>query len=530
MPDRRDAAVRSIRASLTNAYATALILTVVACALVLVTLRQEGLRAELRQTVLFEQLQQRVMSIADQVVRAITVARSTGTEPVVAQEGRLTVPRMSQRMEAFLSVVDGYVLVQDSTGYDIYASAMVRAMSTEARDQFSAAARQSVNGRPPAVIWTADDRIMLAAREVPLSPNARYRVFAGLSASTASGSTGQDFTLLWLIPLLVAVSIFFAWTIAGRSFRPIERLVDQVEAITDGRSLHRRLNLGAAGIELGRLATTLNEMIERLETSFGGLRRFTADASHELKTPLAVMRADIERAMTTGSSTERAIALEEALEQVTRMADLVDSLLTLARADEGRFEVYREPVQAGPLVREVVETARLLAEEAELTIDAPVIEEADVLGDLPRLRQLMLNLVTNAIKYTPKGGRVTIGLTRGEEVVTFSVEDSGIGIAAADLPHVFERFWRADRVRSRGSERGGFGLGLAISHWIALAHGGHLSVQSRLGRGSTFSVVLPLAGAPGSGMTGEYPVIDSPEAIPGLLGTDRGGAPPLYAD
>jgi len=196
------------------------------------------------------------------------------------------------------------------------------------------------------------------------------------------------------------------------------------------------------------------------------------------------------------------------------MADLVDSLLTLARADEGRFDLYREPVQLGPLVREVVETARLLGEEGELTIDAPLIEEAEVLGDLTRLRQLMLNLVTNAIKYTPRRGRVTITLARGEEVVSLSVVDTGIGIAAADLPYVFERFWRADRVRSRASERGGFGLGLAICHWIAQAHGGQLSVQSRLGRGSTFTVTLPLAGAPGSGMTGEYPAVEpSADAI-----------------
>jgi len=290
-------------------------------------------------------------------------------------------------------------------------------------------------------------------------------------------------------------------------------MVDQVEAISDGRSLHRRLNIGAAGQELARLAGTLNEMIGRLETSFGALRRFTADASHELKTPLAGIRADVERAMSpTTTDTEQAIALEEALQQVTRMADLVDSLLTLARADEGRFDLVREPVQLGLLVREVVETARLLGEDQELIIDAPTIEDAEVLGDLTRLRQLLLNLVTNAIKYTPREGRVTIALVRGEEVVTLTVEDTGIGIAAADLPYVFERFWRADRVRSRESE-GGFGLGLAICQWIVTAHGGHLSVQSRLGRGSSFIVTLPLAGAPGSGMTGEYPSIEVNAAI-----------------
>jgi two-component system, OmpR family, sensor kinase len=301
------------------------------------------------------------------------------------------------------------------------------------------------------------------------------------------------------------VSVLFAYIIAGRAFRPIDRIIDQVEAITDGRSLHRRLAIGAAGEELARLSATLNAFIERIETSFGALRRFTADASHELKTPLTVMRADVERAMSPDADeTERAEALEEALQQVTRMADLVDSLLTLARADEGRYDLFREPIELAPLVREVVETARLLGEVGEIVIEAPQLDNAEVLGDVTRLRQLFLNLVTNAIKYTPARGTVEIMLCRDDEAVRFVVRDTGIGIAAADLPYVFERFWRADRVRSRGSERGGVGLGLAISQWIVQAHSGTIEVQSRLGRGSTFTVTLPLAGAPGSVMTGEY--------------------------
>jgi len=260
----------------------------------------------------------------------------------------------------------------------------------------------------------------------------------------------------------------------------------------DGRSLHRRLAVDGAGDELMRLNETLNEMIARLETSFGALRRFTADASHELKTPLAVLRADVERAMSASpQSNEQLIALEEALQETRRMSDLVDSLLTLARADEGRFDVVREPVALEPLVREVFESAVILGEDAGLTVSLPVVEPATVLGDAPRLRQLCMNLVMNAVKYTPRGGRIDVSLSHRLDGVTFSVRDTGVGIGATDLPHIFERFWRADRVRSRASERGGFGLGLAISQWIAQAHGGSITATSRLGRGSLFTVHLP---------------------------------------
>jgi signal transduction histidine kinase len=300
--------------------------------------------------------------------------------------------------------------------------------------------------------------------------------------------------MLVVIPLILIAFIGISYFVTGRALEPIDELMNEVEAITDGRSLHRRLPADLGSEELSRLGNTLNAMISRLETSFGALRRFTADASHELKTPLTVLRADVERAMHPGArGTEAMQALEEALQETTRMSDLVDSLLTLARADEGRFDIHREPVQLGPLVRDVYETAMILGEEAGLTVSMSVLEEGLVDGDARRLRQLFLNLITNAIKYTPTGGRVELSLSQrvGDEIA-FTVRDTGIGMSAADLSHVFERFWRADRARSRTSERGGFGLGLAISQWIAQAHGGRIAVQSRLGRGSVFTVTLPL--------------------------------------
>ncbi|HEX7938007.1 MAG TPA: HAMP domain-containing sensor histidine kinase, partial [Gemmatimonadaceae bacterium] len=252
-----------------------------------------------------------------------------------------------------------------------------------------------------------------------------------------------------------------------------------------------------------RLAETLNRMIGRLQTSFGALRRFTADASHELKTPLTVVRADVERAMhPSAGNEERMQALEEAMQEIARMSDLVDSLLTLARADEGRFDLHTEALHLEPLVTDVFETAVILGEDAGVTVSLPLVEDAVVLGDATRLRQLFLNLITNAIKYTPRGGHVEITLSlRNNGEVGFAVKDTGVGIAAADLPHLFDRFWRADRVRSRrpigdgrgATDRGGFGLGLSIAQWIAQAHGGTLTAQSRLARGSTFTVLLPIA-------------------------------------
>jgi signal transduction histidine kinase len=281
----------------------------------------------------------------------------------------------------------------------------------------------------------------------------------------------------------------------GNAFRPVDQLINEVEAITDGRSLHRRLPADASNDELSRLGITVNAMLTRLESSFAALRRFTADASHELKTPLTVLRADVERAMHPSTNrAERMVALEEALQETARMSDLVDSLLTLARADEGRFDIYPLPIELEPLVREVYETAVILGEDAGLRLSLPTLENAVVMGDRTRLRQLLLNLVTNAIKYTPSGGRVELTVVRRpDDEIAITVRDTGIGISASDLPHVFDRFWRADRVRSRASERGGFGLGLSISQWIVQAHGGTITVQSRLGRGSLFTVVLPTA-------------------------------------
>jgi signal transduction histidine kinase len=396
-----------------------------------------------------------------------------------------------------LDAIGGYIAAFDENNVLVYRSAEVASLSGPSVDSLNAAFAQVLRtgGRTWARtrVGAGDGRaLVVVLRTDPDPPYRRYRVFAGVEARPTRAALELLGSVVLALPLVIAVSVLAAYRISRAVVEPLEALTSEVVAISDGRSLHRRLPVLTEKDELGRLATQLNSMIERLETSFGALRRFTADASHELKTPLTVLRADVERAMhAPPHSTEQLVALEEALQETTRMANLVESLLTLARADEGRFDLHREPVELEPLVRDVFETALILGEEAGLTVTLPVVEHATVLGDQTRLRQLFLNLVTNAIKYTPRGGDIELSLVCSDHEATFSVRDTGIGISAADLPHVFDRFFRSDRARSRLDERGGFGLGLSISQWIAQAHGGSLTAQSRLHRGSTFTVTLP---------------------------------------
>lgn len=489
--------MRPIRTRITMAFAGAFIASLFVFAVAILIARRDAAIAEIA-----ERAQQEV----EQTVRLMERTRSAGDAYAKVEADSLFAPGVTTPMTRFLDVLGDYVIVLDERDQPLYTSPRVRdLMSFDDYEALVAAASAMRDTAQTAKVYLSyvRDEVIIAMRDREVQGASSIdRVFVGVSSAPATLAPRQLVgTMLFFGPLLIVASVWWAYVIAGRAFRPIDRMVNQVKDITDGRSLHRRLAIGAAGTELTRLAVTLNEMIERLETSFGALRRFTADASHELKTPLTVLRADVERAMSpTTRKDERAVALEEALQQVTRMAELVNSLLTLARADEGRLEVVQDLIALDDLAREVVETARLLGEEAGLQIDGDQIEPAFVRGDLVRLRQLFLNLVTNAIKYTSHGGRVTISLTRVGEQAHFSVRDTGIGIAAADLPYVFDRFWRADRSRSRAVERSGYGLGLAISQWIAHAHGGSLTVQSRLGRGSTFTAQLPVV--PEESLTG----------------------------
>lgn len=498
----------SIRTRITASYAFAFAGTMFAFSAVVWAERRDVAQLDLRD---------RAAAVADLGIRVLSQTGVTN-EPLTIKTRRGTgagddsaavTPdslgrEIGPRYKALLDALPGYLIIGDAT-HAVYLSPAVRALSERDSATLTTAAFRLTSKRDSLVdLEDGPAQLLLVARFEPASSSVR-RVVAGLSTEPIDVAGAQVlFFSLVVAPIILLISAVTAWTLAGRLLRPIERMVNDVEAISDGRSLHRRIPVEDLGDEIGRLGSTLNAMIGRLETSFAALRRFTADASHELKTPLTVLRADIERAMTTPQGgTEQLVALEEGLQETTRMADLVESLLTLARADEGRYDLHREPVELEPLVRDIAETANILGEEAGLRVSTPVLQPVTVLGDRVRLRQLFLNLVTNAIKYSARGGNVELSLEKTDGSAVFTVKDTGLGIAGADLPFIFDRFWRVDRARSRGGERGGVGLGLAIAQWIAQAHGGSIGVSSRLGRGSSFTVTIPAlaSAAPNSALS-----------------------------
>ncbi len=303
-----------------------------------------------------------------------------------------------------------------------------------------------------------------------------------------------------VISLLLVAAII--WLTAGAALRPLRRLTETAEAVGSSQDLSRRVGVPPSDDEVGQLARTFNRMLERLEASNEELRRaharlenalqaqrrFVADASHELRTPLTTIRgnANLLQQFPNVTPEDRAAAVEQIGQEAERMSRLVEDLLALARSDAGR-EPRRDRVPLGPLVREMVERARGLARGQQ--VSAQQVQEVTVLGDPDELRRVVLILLDNAIKYTPSGGRVDVALRREGDEAVLSVSDTGIGINPEDLPHVFERFYRADPAR----QPSGAGLGLSIALEIARRHGGTIEARSRPGEGSVFTARLPAA-------------------------------------
>jgi two-component system, OmpR family, sensor kinase len=477
--------METIRGRLTLWYATALILSLALFAVVLYFARRSAS---------YQDLDRRIQLEAD--VTAGILAESYRARGVLVDQDTAGRPVLISEVAAVLEVVPDFLLVTNRDGRLLFASPDARALTFAEFEQLSALTGAAADGRAQSTyrIRPNGPTVHYIVRPVPEAGGQFGAIFAGADPRSAELGLEQ---LLSTIVLAFVIGIVPAllvgrW-IAGRALEPVDRIITEVREITDGRSLHRRLAVPMVKDELGRLVETLNQMMTRLERSFAALRRFTADASHELKTPLTVVRAGVERAITRPDLPQETLApLEETLQEVNRMTELLEALLTLARADEGRAELHREPVDLRTIVEDARETGELLAEPAGVAIEVHTPSEPVVLAlDRSRVRQLVLNLLENAVKYTPRGGNVVVQLTSSDGRVLLTVADTGIGIAPGDVPHVFDRFWRADSARTRTGERPGAGLGLAICKWIAEAHGGTIDVQSRPGRGTTFTVGFP---------------------------------------
>jgi len=295
-----------------------------------------------------------------------------------------------------------------------------------------------------------------------------------------------------------AAAAAVGWFLASQAMRPVDRMTRAARAIGDAADFGRRLPEPPRQDELGRLALTFNRMLGQLGEAFANQKRFLADASHELRTPLTVVRTNTETLLRGGAAdpAEREAALRAIARESERMGRLVGDLLTLARADAGQ-PLVRRRFPLDTLALEVYQHGRTLANGRQVALDD--WEQVEVEGDADRLKQVMLNLVDNAIRHTPADGVVTLDLLRRGGEAVFRVRDTGPGIAPEHLGRIFERFYRVDQPRTRQSGGGGSGtgLGLAIAREAAEAHGGRIEVESRPGAGSVFSLVLPIAPPPG---------------------------------
>jgi signal transduction histidine kinase len=306
-------------------------------------------------------------------------------------------------------------------------------------------------------------------------------------------SVRQFGVLMILMAVLGGIVTFLAgWLVAAAALRPVAAVTRTAGTIARLREFSRRVSpdsVRSARDELGRLTATFNEMLGSLEQAYSAQQRFVSDASHELRAPLTSIQANLEllRERKDMSAEERQTAVAEAAAEANRLARLVADLLALARADAGTT-LRREDVELDRVLMDVVGDARHLVAGQRLEIGT--LEPCLIRGDRDRMKQLFLILVDNAIKYTPAPGSVSVSLRRDPNGAVFEVRDTGIGIPAADLPRVFERFYRADPARSR--DPGGTGLGLAIAHWIATQHEGTIELTSTPGHGTTATVRLPV--------------------------------------
>ena len=299
--------------------------------------------------------------------------------------------------------------------------------------------------------------------------------------------------LLYIMGVATVIAVLLvaygSWLAVGSALAPLEAITETTEQINRADDLARRIPYdGPMHDEIGGLIEAFNQTLERLETLFTSQQRFLADVSHELRTPLTVIKGNVDLMRRMKSLDEESLTSID--QEAGRLTRLVGGLLLLAQAESGSVSLNMKPVELDTLLLEVFQEMKVLASE-KMYLHLTEIDQVQVHGDRDRLKQVLLNLVGNAIQYTPQSGDVFLSLVKVAEQARLIIRDTGPGIPAEDLPHIFERFYRAEKSRTRGKTTG-FGLGLSIAHWIVDKHGGRIEVSSKDGQGTTFCIWLPL--------------------------------------
>ncbi len=422
-------------------------------------------------------------------------------------------------------IADTLIAAVDRTGEQVMAREVEDLYSPEANDRFIRISQ--VAGSSSSVLYVSgppqDDSFVPA--DVPLLPIAasldreavrvrktdlrsgplligavasrQYVVEVGVSTERTEETLRQVLLMLVIgLPIAVCVAVSGGFILVRRALKPVSRIAHKAEEISQ-HNLSERLPVVQTGDELERLSTSLNLMIARLEDAIQSSKRFVADASHELRTPLTVLRGELESlAQDAQLKVHTRESLGSLLEEVDRLSEIVESLLALSRLDAGEASAERVKFDLAELVTTTAEQMSLLAEDKGIKVECDAAPDVIVEGDRSRMKQVVVNLLDNAIKYTPNGGRVLLRIARDGDHAILEVADTGVGIPSEALPHMFKRFFRVDDSRSR--QQGGAGLGLSIVKSICAAQGAEVDVTSRPGGGSCFRVRQPLARGAGS--------------------------------
>jgi heavy metal sensor kinase len=333
-------------------------------------------------------------------------------------------------------------------------------------------------------------RVLSVPLATPRGPSGVLQVGLTLTLLDATQRTLST-VFIGLAIFAMALAGLAGWLVTGQALASLASATRIATRITRADDLSRRIPLtGGESEEVAQLIHAFNETLSRLEGLFTSQRRFIADVSHELRTPLTVIKGEVSLMRRMGEVDEESLTAVEA--EVDRLTRLVGDLLLLAQAESGRLPLEQKPLELDTVLLEVFQQMRTLAgEKVQLRIGD--IDQIQVTGDRDRIKQVLVNLVGNAIQYTPQGGQVTLGLSKEGAQARLLIRDTGPGIPAQDVPHIFERFYRGERSRKRtGGAASGFGLGLSIAYWIVRNHGGTIDVDSAEGRGTTFCVRLPI--------------------------------------